>query len=98
MTELAVHASRRERAPPDVGRSAPLDLLDVRRGEAQGVRPERRVVDVLVVRVVRVLRAGQKFELLAHNDMGEGIVASPAISDGQIFIRGEKHLFCIDTR
>jgi outer membrane protein assembly factor BamB len=45
--------------------------------------------------VVRVLRAGRQFELLAQNDMGEGIVASPAISDGHIFIRGEKHLFCI---
>jgi len=45
--------------------------------------------------VVRVIQAGANFEVLAQNDMGEGIVASPAISDGQIFIRGEKHLFCI---
>jgi len=45
--------------------------------------------------VVFVIRAGPKFELLAKNDMGEGIVASPAISEGQIFLRGEKHLFCI---
>jgi len=48
--------------------------------------------------VVRVVRAGAKFELLAENDMGESLVASPAISDGQIFLRGEKHLFCIGER
>jgi outer membrane protein assembly factor BamB len=48
--------------------------------------------------VVRVIRAGPEFELLAANDMGEGIMASPGISGGQIFIRGEKHLFCIELK
>jgi outer membrane protein assembly factor BamB len=45
--------------------------------------------------VVRVIRAGPKFELLSENDMGETIVASPAVSQRQVFLRGEKHLFCI---
>jgi hypothetical protein len=45
--------------------------------------------------VIRVIRAGSKFELLSENDMGETIVASPAISERHIFLRGEKHLFCI---
>jgi outer membrane protein assembly factor BamB len=45
--------------------------------------------------IVFVVKAGPKYELLAKNDVGEGIVASPAISTGQIFLRGEKHLFCI---
>ena len=44
---------------------------------------------------VKVLRADSEFEILAENEMGEGLVASPAISGGQIFLRGEKHLFCI---
>ncbi len=45
--------------------------------------------------VVRVVRSSATFELLAENDMGETIIASPALSNGQIFLRGEKHLFCI---
>jgi outer membrane protein assembly factor BamB len=45
--------------------------------------------------LVFVVKSGPQYELLAKNDMGEGIVASLAISDGQIFLRGEKHLFCI---
>ena len=45
--------------------------------------------------VVKVVRTGREFEVLAENDMGEPIVASPAISSGQIFLRGEKNLFCI---
>ena len=44
---------------------------------------------------VKVVRAGANYELLADNRMGEMIIASPAISNGQIFLRGEKHLFCI---
>jgi outer membrane protein assembly factor BamB len=44
---------------------------------------------------VKVVRAGPQFDLLADNPMGETIIASPAISRGQIFLRGEKHLFCI---
>jgi len=46
--------------------------------------------------VVRVLKAGTAFELSAENDLGEGLVASPALSNGQIFLRGEKHLFCVE--
>jgi outer membrane protein assembly factor BamB len=45
--------------------------------------------------VVAVVKAGPKFQLLARSGIGEGIVASPAISGGKLFIRGEKHLFCI---
>jgi outer membrane protein assembly factor BamB len=44
---------------------------------------------------VTVLRAGEKYEVLARNDIGESIVASPALSQGCIFLRGEQHLFCI---
>ena len=46
--------------------------------------------------VTSVVRAGPKFQLLARCSLGEAIVASPAISSGQLFFRGEKHLFCIE--
>ncbi len=45
--------------------------------------------------VMRVVRPGGEFQLLAKNDLGEKCFASPAISAGNIFMRGEKHLFCI---
>jgi outer membrane protein assembly factor BamB len=48
--------------------------------------------------VMHVVRAGREFELAAKNDLGEKTFASPAISDGRIFIRGDKHLFCIGER
>jgi outer membrane protein assembly factor BamB len=45
--------------------------------------------------VTLVLTAGARFELLAKNDIGERVLASPAISDGHIFLRSHKHLWCI---
>lgn len=46
--------------------------------------------------VAYVLRA-KDFEVLAQNDLGDdsGINASPALSDGQLFIRTNRALYCI---
>ncbi len=48
--------------------------------------------------VTSVVKAGPKFELLAENDFDDYTLSSPAISDGQIFIRTQKHLYCIGKR
>lgn len=45
--------------------------------------------------VMHVVRAGPKYELVARNELGEKTYASPALSDGQIFLRGFKNLYCI---
>ena len=37
----------------------------------------------------------EKLEVLAMNDLGEPSHATPAISDGQIFLRTDGHLYCI---
>ena len=42
-----------------------------------------------------VITAGPKFELLAENPLDDYTLASPAISNGQIFIRTEKFLWAI---
>ena len=42
-----------------------------------------------------VIRTGRTYELLSANDLGESVLSSGAILDGQIFLRGEKHLFAI---
>ena len=44
---------------------------------------------------VSVVQAGRSFKLLSQNDMGEAIMASPAVSGGEFFIRSDKHLYCI---
>jgi hypothetical protein len=48
--------------------------------------------------VTAVVRAGPKFELLAQNDFGEYTLSSPAVSEGQIFIRTDSALYAIGRR
>jgi outer membrane protein assembly factor BamB len=42
---------------------------------------------------VFVVKSGPKYELLSKNPVGEVMMASPAISDGLIIVRGIKHVF-----
>ena len=40
------------------------------------------------------IKPGPTFEVVARNPLGEPCFSSPAISDGRIFVRGARHLFC----
>ena len=42
-----------------------------------------------------VVKAGPKFEVLAENALNDYCLSSPAISEGQLFIRTAQQLFCI---
>jgi len=42
-----------------------------------------------------VLALGREYKLLAENDLGETVMATPAIADGVLYIRGAKHLFAV---
>jgi hypothetical protein len=44
---------------------------------------------------MKVVRPGDELAVVATNKLGEYCYASPAISQGKLFIRGDKHLFCI---
>ena len=44
---------------------------------------------------IYVFKPGAKYEQLAVNPMGETVMATPAISDGTLFIRGARHLFAV---
>ena len=48
--------------------------------------------------VTTVVQAGPEFAILAENDLGEYTLSSPAVSDGQIFIRTEGFLYAIGQR
>lgn len=42
-----------------------------------------------------VLQHGEGFEVIATNELGEGVDASMAIVDDEIYVRGTNHLYCI---
>ena len=44
------------------------------------------------------LAASTTYRQIARNDMGEHIKAAPAASDGQLFLRTYKTLYCLGER
>ena len=48
--------------------------------------------------VTLVIERGEEFKELATNRLDEGIDASPAAVGKQLFLRGQKHLYCIEAQ
>ncbi|HZU35747.1 MAG TPA: PQQ-binding-like beta-propeller repeat protein, partial [Gemmataceae bacterium] len=44
---------------------------------------------------VFVVAATERYQLLARNSVDEPVMATPAVADHRLFIRGKEHLFCI---
>ncbi|UCH92939.1 MAG: hypothetical protein JSV88_21960 [Candidatus Aminicenantes bacterium] len=45
--------------------------------------------------VMHIFKADKQFQLISTCELGEKAVTIPAFSPGRIYIRGDKHLFCI---
>ena len=45
-----------------------------------------------------VIKQADKLEVLATNKLGEPVNASPALAGKQMFLRGEKHVWCIEEK
>ncbi len=92
------------------GNSAVLSCLDVATGDpifaqrlpglsnlyASPVAAAGRIYFVGRDGTTVVIKGGRKLELLATNKLNEGIDASPAIVGRQLFLRGTRHLYCIE--
>ena len=42
-----------------------------------------------------VIKAGPEYELVAKNEIGELVMATPALSEGMMYVRAKEHLFAI---
>ncbi len=62
---------------------------------ASPVAGDKKVYMVSETGETYVLRAGKTPEVLARNDIGERLIASPAISGGRLFLRSDGTLFAI---
>jgi outer membrane protein assembly factor BamB len=62
------------------------------------VSAEGRVYFINDFGTLRTVKPGREYRILAETELGEKVFASPALSDGQIFIRGEKNLICLGRR
>ena len=59
---------------------------------------DRRLFGVSTTGDVSVVRAVDRFELLAKNSLGELTHSTPAVAGGRMFIRSAQRLFCIGGR
>jgi len=48
--------------------------------------------------LTHVLGLGKEYKALAANELGETVMASPAVADGVLFMRGAKHLYAIGEK
>ena len=88
----------------DVGAISVIDAVSGRRlwqervnglFTASPVAGDGKIYFVSETGEVIVLRSGREPRVVARNDVGERLLASPAISNGQIFLRSDGALFAI---
>ncbi len=48
--------------------------------------------------VVTVIAADDELRVLARNDLGESLMATPAIVEGKLYVRTAAHLYAFGTR
>jgi hypothetical protein len=69
-----------------------------RQHDSSPLRVGKHVYCLDVDGICWVLKAGAEFEVVAKNALSEECRATPAASDGQLFIRTAKRLWCIGKR
>ena len=45
-----------------------------------------------------VIKASPKYELLGRNQLGASTHATPAVSNGRLFLRGFRTLYCLEAK
>jgi outer membrane protein assembly factor BamB len=65
---------------------------------ASPVAADGRIYAASEAGVVSVFKAGDRFSLLAENDLAERVVATPAIVADMLYVRTDKHLFAFGTQ
>jgi outer membrane protein assembly factor BamB len=63
--------------------------------KASPLAAEGRIYFLSLSGLCTVVAAGPRFEKLAENHIADETLASPAVSDGRIYLRGRKTLYCI---
>ena len=76
-------------------RYGPERLRGIRNVYASPVAADGRLYVTSREGTTLVLRTGPAFEVLATNTLDDGFDASPAIVDGEIYLRGQRYLYCI---
>lgn len=70
----------------------------MREHHASLVSAEGNVMFINDFGLMRVVKPADTYQLVAESDLGEKVFASPALSEGQMFVRGDRSLICVGER
>jgi len=63
--------------------------------KASPVAAEGRIYFLNIHGLCTVVAAGAQFDKLAENQIDDDTIASPALSDGRLYLRGHKAMYCV---
>ena len=66
--------------------------------KASPLAAEGRIYFLNLSGLCTVVAAGPQFEKMAANQLDDDTIASPAVSDGRLYLRGRKALYCLGTK
>ena len=66
--------------------------------KASPVAAEGRIYFLNLEGLTTVVAANDRYDKLAENQLDDDTTASPAVSQGRIYIRGKKHLYALEKK
>jgi len=80
------------------GKQIWFERLESANFHASPVLVDGKMIAVSVQGDVYVFAAEPTYQLLGKSSLGELVRASPAVADGRMYIRGQRHLYCIGKK
>ena len=66
--------------------------------KASPVAAEGRIYFLNVRGLMTVVAANDRYDKLAENQLDDDTIASPAVSNGRMYVRGKKFLYAIEKK
>jgi outer membrane protein assembly factor BamB len=85
-------------ADPRTGQILFSEQIMIKESSASPIAVGDRILAISDTGEYVVFKAQKEFEEVARGQLGQKVIATPAVADGRLFIRGETHLFCFSER
>lgn len=85
-------------ADPRTGKILYSEQIMIKESSASPILVGDRILAIADTGEFVVFKAQREFEEVARGQLGQKVIATPAVADGRLFIRGETHLFCFGER
>jgi len=81
-------------ADPRTGKILFSEQIMIKESSASPILIGDRILAIADTGEFIIFKAQREFEEVARGHLGQKVIATPAVADGRLYIRGETHLFC----